>query len=95
MNLHLRKMAQSQIDLSKSKRDFSTPDKYEEWILECFDNDNANESLGALTVLCADLLEQVRRADPAYGLVAVDHIPFGALDPADREQSREDERNAR
>ena len=92
MSLHLRKMMQDQIELAQSKRDFSTPDKYEEWVLDAMTETDPNEALGSLTVICADLLEQVRRSDPAYGLTAI-HVPFGSHDPADRGQSRGDELN--
>lgn len=45
---------------------------YEDQILEAAADDDPAKGLGRMTVLAADLLEQVRRADPAYGLSRVD-----------------------
>lgn len=67
---------QSQIDFAKACNQFPPVDSYEEWVLDAMTGMDSDKSLGALTVICADLLEMVRRADPAYGLKAAETATF-------------------
>lgn len=67
---------EQQIADSKALREFPSLDKYEEWLLDTIALEDAHQALGSLTVICADLLEQARRSDPAYGLTPVDSVTF-------------------
>lgn len=68
MRLHLRKQAAQQIELSRSQAHFASTDYFEQEILDAASEDESAVACGRLVVLSAELLEQVRRADPAYGL---------------------------
>jgi hypothetical protein len=69
MRLHLRKQAEMQVRLSQDKvGDFPMPEWYETELVDAAAEDDATIGLGRMTVVASDLLEQVRRADPAYEL---------------------------
>lgn len=73
MRLHLRKQAAMQIKLSQDKVGGFPPDSfYEAEIIDAAGENDPATGLGRMVVVAADLLEQVRKADPSYGLVARD-----------------------
>lgn len=75
MSLYLRKMAEDHIEEAKGRYTWHPSiDWYENGVLDVFTEAEANTdaALGRLTVICADLLELARRADPAYGLKPTD-----------------------
>jgi hypothetical protein len=77
MSLHLRKMMVQQIEDSKSPRhELMSADWYEQQTLDAMLLDDPHGALGSLTVIVADLLELVRRSDPAYGLTPVESVTF-------------------
>jgi hypothetical protein len=79
MRLHLRKQAQECIDFTRTTAEFSCTDFYEREILDAASEDVADVGLGRMTVLAAELLEQVRRADPAYGLPVAREVSPGVF----------------
>jgi hypothetical protein len=74
MTLYSRKLAEQAIQDSRSQNDPMLPATwYEERFLhyaERADEDPA-AACGGMTVIIADLLEKVRRNDPAYGLAPI------------------------
>lgn len=72
MRLHLRKIAAEQISLSLEKTDYPSPDWQESEILDAASEDFSEVAAGRLVVIASELLAQVRKADPAYGLAKVE-----------------------
>ena len=86
MSLYLRKLAAQAIKDSQSPlHHLPSADFQEEQILNAMElgSTDPNAALGSLTIICADLLEAVRRTDPAYELAQRQYQPRHGIDRAD------------